>query len=134
MTAQVLVTLPDSVYERVQRFAEAHQQGIAEAIAEYLDSTLPREEAIVSSAKQGRHSIALRREKAAYIAMHAILKEQYLGRYVAFYGGNLIDTDKDYGALYERVRSRYPDEVVLVTQVQEEPVKTIHVRSPRLGR
>lgn len=132
MAAQVLVTLPDSVYERVQQLAEAHQQGIAEAIAEYLEANLP----VVEPARQviATHTIqksALAREKAAYLKLHPMLKGKYFGQHVAIYQGELIDVDTDYGQLYERIRARYPNQIVWLATVTEDPIETIVVRSPR---
>ncbi len=134
MTAQVLVTLPDSVYERVQQLAQVRQQEIAEAIVEYLDDTLPENEAVTLTAEQIAQKSALQREKAAYIKLHPMLKQKYLGLYVAIYNGKLIDSDSNYGMLYERVRGQYPNEVILMTEVEDEAMKTIVVRSPRLIR
>jgi len=134
MTAQVLVTLPDNVYERVQQLAQVRQQEIAEAIAAYLDDTLPESKVVTLTTEQIAQKAALQREKAAYIKLHPMLKKKYLGLYVAVYNEKLIDSDSNYGILYERVRSQYPNEVVLMTEVEDEPMKTIVVRSPRLIR
>ena len=132
MTAQILVTLPDKVYQRVQWLAQARQQDVAEAIAEYLDATLP----VAEPSRQAVATIAgqkavLAREKAAYIKMYPMLKEKYFGQHVAIYQGELIDSDTDYGQLYERIRERYPKEIVWLATVTEEPIETIIVRSPR---
>lgn len=132
MPAQVLVTLPDSVYERVQQLAQVHQQEIAEAIAEYLETNLPSVEPTRQIPEtRSTQKAALAREKAAYIRMHPMLKEKYFGQHVAIYQGELIDMDSDYGQLYERIRARYPNEIVWLATVTEEPIETIVVRSPR---
>ena len=134
MTAQVLVTLPDSVYERAQQLAEVRQQEIAEAIAAYLDDTLPECPVAALTTEKIAQKSALQREKSAYIKLHLMLKKQYLGLYVAIYNGNLIDSDSNYGILHERIRSQYPNEVVWMAEVEDEPMQTIVVRSPRLVR
>ncbi len=48
----------------------------------------------------------------AYIAMHPMLKERHLGKYVAVYQGELIDHDEDPVALLSRIDEKYPDEFV----------------------
>jgi hypothetical protein len=73
----------------------------------------------------------MQREMAAYIALHPELKENFLGKSVAIYQGQLVDVDDDYGELYKRIRSKYPDVFVWLTTVREEPIRTIHMRSPR---
>ena len=41
MTAQITLSLPDRIYQRVKSLAQTHHQGVAEAIAEYLEAHLP---------------------------------------------------------------------------------------------
>jgi hypothetical protein len=77
--------------------------------------------------------VAVEREMQAYIALHPQLKDKYLGQHVAIYGGKLIDTDRDYMALYKRIEIRYPREFVWLTTVQEEAMPTLIFRSPRLS-
>jgi hypothetical protein len=50
---------------------------------------------------------------------------------VAIYNGRLIDEDEEYGALFERIDARYPDRFVWMTQVKDEPIETLFVRSFR---
>jgi hypothetical protein len=60
-------------------------------------------------------------DEGAYRAMHAELYARYPGQYVAVYQGQLVDHDPDGEALFERIDQRFPDEIVLMTQVRETP-------------
>jgi hypothetical protein len=132
MTLHVNVPLSESTYKRVKRWADLRRQDVGEAIAEYLDDTLPTaDKALITPAEADP---AVEREKAAYIRLHPHLKSRYLGQYVAIYGGELVDHDEDNGALFERIDERYPDTFVWMTRVEEEPIGTIHFRSPRFAK
>lgn len=141
MTTQVLLELSDREYEQAQRLAHTRQQDVAEVVKLAMDKGLPLLEEFragnamnpADNAAISQQKAALRREKSAYIKLHSKLKEKYFGQYVAIYGEAMVDVDPDFGTLYERVRSRFPDQVVLMTQVNNEPVETIIVRSPRLA-
>jgi hypothetical protein len=67
---------------------------------------------------------AMRREEAAYQAMHDELYENYPGQHVAIFQGQLVDRDEDSVALYRRIRQKYPGEFVLMTRVKRERVET----------
>lgn len=47
------------------------------------------------------------REEEAFIRMRDILKEKYLGQYVAVHGGNVVDTDVDESRLIERFYRKF---------------------------
>lgn len=130
MSLQITVPLSEKTYERVKQWAELRQQNVGEAIADYLTSNLPDVEAfVVPPAEQDDE---VEREMDSYIRLHPQLKKTHLGKHVAVYGGELIDEDDDFGALFERIDAQYPDEYVWMTQVKEEPIETLHVRSVRL--
>jgi hypothetical protein len=74
---------------------------------------------------------AMDREEAAYRRLHPALFEEYAGQYVAIYGGELVDHDKDQVELYLRVKSRYSGKFVWIAPVRPEPEETYAVRSPR---
>jgi hypothetical protein len=132
MSAQVTLTLPDKVYERVRDFAQTRKQEIAAAITNLLEDSLPLSESQKpTNADQSKEFEALDREEEAYIKLHAQLKKSHFGRYVAIYQGKLIDDAADFGTLVERVRNQLPHEVVWMSQVENEPIPTIVLRSPR---
>jgi hypothetical protein len=71
-------------------------------------------------------------EMQAYLTLHPMLKEKYLGQYVAIYQGALIDHDTDHEALYQRIDAQYPNEFVWISQVEREPIPTLISRSIRM--
>jgi Family of unknown function (DUF5678) len=74
----------------------------------------------------------LDRETIAFRAMHAALLVQYPGEYVAVHQGQLIDHDTKLGNIYLRIDEKYPDEIILIKQVQPEIERIFTVRSPRM--
>lgn len=140
MTAQAIVELPAALYDRVQRLAQRRQQAIPELIAEALDFAEENRfmDEFASAATfdtavddWSEPDEAVEREMQAYVAMHPQLKRQFLGKYVAIYGGQLIDMDDNFEDLYTRIDAKFPEEFVWLTPVEEEAIPTIVVRSPR---
>lgn len=76
----------------------------------------------------------MEQEIAAYHRMHPFLLSEHKGAHVAVHQGELVDFDSDLAALFLRIRQRFPDEVVLIRKVYDEPEKVYVVRSPRLER
>ena len=127
MSKQITLTLPDEVYEQIQRTAAADQRPIAEVLTDTIVQATP-----IFSVDARRP--AMLREKAAFLEMHSQLLGQYEGQYVAIYQGQVIDHDHDVEALVRRVEDNLHDEVVLIKQVTEEPDRVLHLRSPRFVR
>jgi hypothetical protein len=127
MSLTIQVPLTENTYQRVKQWAKAHQQDLGEAIAEYLDDTLP-DTSVIPPAEP---DAALLREKEAFIALHPQLKAQYYDQYVAIYEGKLIDHDANYGALVRRIDAQYPDTFVWLAKVEDEPMRELVIRSPR---
>lgn len=133
MTTKITVKLPDGLYRKAQRFAHRHQQDIDEAISALLEQALSAGEA-EETLDWSEPDPAVEREMQAYIAMHPMLKQKYFGQHVAIHGGQLIDHDQDFAALFARIEQAYPDEFVWLATVEEEPLPTFNIRSPRLVR
>ena len=76
----------------------------------------------------------LDREITSFQSMHAMLKQEYLGEWVAIDQGKLVDHDKDVASLYERVRAQYGKTSVLIRQVNEIAIEQITIRTPSVGR
>ena len=125
MTEQITITIPQQLYRRARELALSRNQPVDDVLAHVLDEALPPDVAPEFD------DTAVEREMQAYIALHPMLKQQYLGQHVAIYGGQLVDVDTDYGALYTRIDAQYPDEFVWLTTVAEEPMPTQVFRSPR---
>lgn len=134
MVTKITVKLPDSLYQRTQHFARLHQQDMEEAISALLEQALAVGEVEKKIIDWSEPDPAVDREMEAYIALHPRLKEQYLGKYVAIYHGELIDYDGDPAALLTRIEAQYPDEFVWLAQVGPDPIETLVVRSPRIVR
>lgn len=122
MGVQVTITIPEETYEKAQQIAEAESQPLEEVLVNSIQ---------ISNRRYQAQTDALEKERDAYLAMHSQLLESYAGQYVAIYQGKLLDYDADYGALSERVRTKYPKTTIWVSQVTPEPIQTIWVRSPR---
>jgi|688.fasta_scaffold212694_3 hypothetical protein len=136
MIEQATIAVPQKLYERVHRLAQRRQQPVAELIADFMD--LVEDHLVFEEASAiddwSEPNEAVDREMQAYVAMHPQLKQQFLGKHVAIYGGELIDMDDNFAALYARIDAKYPDEFVWLTPVEEEAIPTIVVRSPRFDR
>jgi len=57
------------------------------------------------------------REVVAYEKLWPKLRKTHVGRWVAVKDGKVIDSDADQHALIERIRAKFPKEVVYFTQV-----------------
>lgn len=82
---------------------------------------------------QTEASQILDRETIAFRALHAELIAKYPGEYVAIHQGKVIDHDPKLGDIYLRIDEKYPDEIILIKQVQPEIERTFTVRSPRIA-
>lgn len=131
MSQNIVVSLSDQFYRRIKRWAEKRDQDMGDAIAEFLAQNLPDEASLGVPPAAVDPNVA--KEKAAYLHLYPELKAQYAGQYVAIHGGQLVDHDTEYGALFERLDDRFPDRFVWLTRVEDEPIGTLTFRSPRLA-
>lgn len=125
MSTQILLDLPDDVYVRVKNMAVHTQQDVSEMLLETIKrsfSPFPRDP----------HREAMEKEVEAYRRMHPELLRKYRGQHVAIHGGNVVDHDTNPVALLQRIRSQFPDQVVLRRKVEVDPRPEIRVRRPRL--
>ncbi len=77
-----------------------------------------------------REELALERAIRWYERNRPSLVRRFSGRYVAIEGGRIIDTDRDFEALAERVFRRGGARSVFMPRVEAAP-RTVHLRSPR---
>lgn len=129
MSQSITITLPDNVYRRVQNLAQEAQRDVTELVAERVVNSFAGYTFPVDPNRP-----KMLRERAAYEAMYASLLPEYIGQYVAIYQGELIDSDVDVMVLDERVRTKYPDELIMITKVEGDLQRTVHFRSPRIIR
>ena len=130
MAEQVNVSIPQKLYRRVHELARIQKRPIDDMLIEVLDRALPPgdEQELFDYDEDN----AVDKEMQAYITLHPMLKEKYLGQHVAIYDGKLIDHDQDFIRLYERIEAIYPNEFVWLATVEEEAMPTLISRSPRL--
>ncbi|MCB8924068.1 MAG: hypothetical protein H6652_00415 [Ardenticatenaceae bacterium] len=128
MIEQITVSIPQKLYRRVSDLARARNQPVDDVLADVLEQALPADKSSPNNSEED----AVEREMRAFIQMHPMLKKKYLGQHVAMLNGQLIDVDEDYGALYERIDAKYPDQFVWMAKVEDEPMPTLVFRSPRL--
>lgn len=134
MTTQLTLNIPDRLLRRAKALATVRKQEVAEAVTEFLDTHLPATEPErIDEFPRAEQVNALEKEKQAYLRMHPMLKKQYFGRFVAVHRGELIDSDDDFAILYERIHARLPNQIVWMSKVEEEPIKTVVMRSPRFA-
>ena len=131
MATQVTLTVPDELYHRAERIARLKEQDVQDLFTEVLTDSIMQEETLVQDSLTYEPSEVVEREKAAYIVMHPVLWQKYPSEHVAIRGGKVVDHDTDGVALSQRVYERYPDEFVLIRQVEPEPDRVLQFRSPR---
>jgi hypothetical protein len=128
MIEQITISIPQTLYRRARELARSRNRPVDDVLVELLDQVLPPDE----NEAVDDEETAVKREMQAYITLHPMLKEKYLGQHVAIYEGKLIDVDQDYGVLYQRIDAQYPNEFVWLATVEEEAMPTLVFRSPRL--
>ena len=136
MLSQVTLKISSNLFTRAKQLAQGQSEQSAAELVDVLDQILASaEHAEVDFDLQddwAEDDSALQREMQAYIALHPQLKKTHYGKHVAIYEGRLIDSDDDYDALTRRIDANYPDRFVWISTVEDEPIKTLVFRSPRL--
>ena len=127
MSTEILLTVPDDIYDQVAQAADKLERNVADLLLETITCTFAPPPIDPKWAQMNRNV-------AAYQALHAQLVKNYLGRYVAIYQGQLVDHDTDPIILLQRVRAKYPDQVVLRRKVEPVAEREITVRHPRIER
>jgi len=73
-------------------------------------------------------------EEAAFDTMLPELRHRYPNEFVAMTQQQVVDHDQDEVALANRVHVRYPDALILIRPVLEQPEPPLVFRSPRFTR
>ena len=126
METIVSIGIPQKLFQRVQALASERHQAVPDLLEEAIElveSSLPVDD-------KEDHQMFL--EEEAYQTMHHELMVQFVGQYVAIFQGKVVDNDQDEMALLDRINARFPQQIVLLKQVQPLPEPDIFVRSPRL--
>jgi hypothetical protein len=130
MATPITVTFSGELAEKIQQLASIRQQNVSALFETLVNQAWPGESEEIN--EQAELDELATPEMQAYLALHPMLKEKYLGQYVAIYQGKLIDHDPDHEALYRRIDAQYPDEFVWISPVEEEAIPTLVFRSPRI--
>jgi len=116
------ITIEPELYQRVEIAASEQETSVDEMLANAARDYLW---------ELDRQKIS--RESEAYLQMHADLKEHFLGQHVAIHNGVVVDHDLDLQALYKRIRQRFGCTAVMMTLVEEEPMRVLVRRGFRAG-
>ncbi len=117
-----MVTLPlqEELIDQVRQLTEPEGLDATEFVAEAI-----------------RHHLSVFRQKriaaetTAWYRLPAEERAGYADKYVAVYGGKVVDSDPDRLTLYLRVRERYGRQPILITEGGDYPIPVYRVRSPR---
>ena len=125
MGVQVMIEVPEKLYDQVEEIAQSTRRAVGEVLQELVIRSFP------PIYDGGAEFDAMDQEVAAFETMHEELWKKYPNQFVAVYQGQVIDFDEDEWNLLARIDEKYPDEVVLIRQVQSELPGDIIFRSPR---
>ncbi len=108
------LVIEPQLYERIELAARDHKANVnqlfSDAIRQYLWEL-------------DRRKIA--EESRAYRQLHAALKAQYLGQYIAMHEGQVVDHDTDFQVLRQRIRRRFGHTPILITLVEDLPERPV---------
>ena len=114
MSSNTSLTIPDALYERVQRIAENQQRDATAVVTEILEQGLPLVESSLPPPER-------KREIEAFHRLHPTLLEKFTGEYVAVFEEEVVDHDVDLAALLQRIDKRFPNDFVLIRPVRQDP-------------
>ena len=150
-TELVQLNLPQILYQRVLGAAQQSQRDVQELLLDAITlmfSGTPQSSSAALDAELHQHAIdesmispspffahpqqaEMEAEVATFESMHDQLWATYPNQYIAMHQGSVVDHDDDESYLVERIDKIYPDDVVLIRQVQETLPDVLVVRSPR---
>jgi len=81
--------------------------------------------------REVRHA-ELEEEMERYRAQHPALLETYRGEYIGLRNGQVLDHDRDGGALYLRLKKEYGEFPILIVEVTDTPEQEFTIRNPKL--
>jgi hypothetical protein len=128
-TMDVTIRLPQVLVERAREAGLFVGPRMAELVASELARIQPAEIRKNDGAEQ-----KMRREKDAFVAQQADLRQRYPGEYIAMHNGQVLDHDRDLSELHRRVYVAIGTVTVLLKQVDQPVDRDLFLRSPRLER
>ena len=120
MNTNVIALQPELI-EQVRWIAKSERGAIEDFVNQAIKERLRRLE-----------DQKLEAEARAFEGMHPQLVERYLDQFVAVHGGQVVDADVDFEALFLRLQRRFSDIPVLIRQVSARPILELRAPSPRL--
>lgn len=129
MAIEVRLSLPEAVYRNIQRRAALSNSDVAQFLVSRLAGRFGTDSDPVDLTEPDPDAD---REMTAWIALHPRLRETHFGQHVAIYHGQVIDSDPDPDALFDRIDRAYPGAFVWISRVSNDPLETVRFRSPRL--
>ncbi|MCY4082018.1 MAG: hypothetical protein OXF54_17375 [Caldilineaceae bacterium] len=121
MSIQVVLDVPDEINEQVEKLAVTTERDIADVLLETIARTF-------SPFPVDPNRSVMNQNVETYRELHAELVMTHLGRFVAICDDRLIDHDPDPVSLLQRVRTQYPEKVVLRRKVESVPEHQIQIR------
>ena len=125
MSIQVVLDVPDEINEQVEKLAVTTERDIADVLLETIARTF-------SPFPVDPNRSVMNQNVETYRELHAELVMTHLGQFVAICDGRLIDHDPDPVSLLQRVRTQYPEKVVLRRKVESVPEHQLQIRHPRI--
>ena len=125
MSIQVVLDVPDEINEQVEKLAVTTERDIADVLLETIARTF-------SPFPVNPNRSVMNQNVETYRELHAELVMTHLGQFVAICDGRLIDHDPDPVSLLQRIRTQYPEKVVLRRKVESVPEHQLQIRHPRI--
>ena len=114
MSTQIVLEVPDDIYEQVERLAVTTEREVAKVLLDTITRTF-------SPFPVDPNRSIMNRNVETFQALHADLVMTHLGQFVAICDDILVDHDPDPVTLLQRVRTQYPGKVVLRRKVESVP-------------
>lgn len=114
---EVVVKMTAQLFQEIQVWLD-NQRIIGSADAD-TERAVAREEEQVARDYEQKQRATLAPEIEAYKKMLPELLKTHKGKWVALHGGEIVDSDNEFGALAERVNVKFPDHI-FIELVQEE--------------
>lgn len=76
----------------------------------------------------------IRQESSIWYGLPPETRNQYLGKFVAVYNGEIVDTDPDRVTLFKRVHKKYGRQPVLLVEGGDHPIPEYRITNVRIDR
>lgn len=132
MTAVTLTTVP--LVDRLQRMAAREQTTaealLVEAVTEYLAQKDTNDQQDYQEGLDRKaFLVAFEQEAAAFLALKPQLLQQYSGKVVAIYQGEVVMVGDDRLAVHDQVMQKYGHIPCYIESVQEETPRVARITS-----